>query len=86
MHLCRKYGILAPEEPKGGPANAGPRVRGAGHGATRGTADQGHTQTETGDETGKRTLLARGIQEDGNEERSLPDRSHALNACSHQGG
>ena len=45
MHLRRKYGILAPEELAGGPANTRPRVRGVGHGATRGTADQGRTET-----------------------------------------
>ena len=37
MHLRRKYGLLAPEEPEGSRSNAGPRARGDGHRATRGT-------------------------------------------------
>ena len=36
MHLRRKYGILASKDPESDPATAGPRVRGAGQGATRG--------------------------------------------------
>ena len=42
--------------------------------------------TDTGDETGQRTLLVRCLQEDDNKERIPPDRSRALNVCSHQGG
>ena len=53
MHLCHNYAILAPEEPEGGPDNVGAQVRGAGHGATRGAADQEYTETATGDETGQ---------------------------------
>ena len=52
MQLSREYGILASEKPVGDPATAGPWVRGAGHGATRGTADQGRMKTEVGDKTG----------------------------------
>ena len=43
-------------------------------------------ETETGDETGQRALLACGMQEDSDEEWSPSDRSHALNTCSHPGG
>ena len=53
MHSRREYDILAPEEPEGGPDNVGAQVRGAGHGATRGAADQEYTETATGDETGQ---------------------------------
>ena len=52
VHLCREYGLLAPEEPEGGRANAGPRVRGNGHRATRGMVEEGQLETETGVGTG----------------------------------
>ena len=88
IKLRPKYSILATEEPAGDPDTAGPRVRGAGHGATRGAAYQGRkeTETETGNKNGKRALLARGMQEDEDEERSPLERQRALNACGHQGG
>ena len=63
----------------GGPANTRPLVSGGGHRAIRGTADNRRTEIKTGDETGQRALLERSMQEDGNEERSPPDQSHALN-------
>ena len=72
MHLHHEYGLLAPEETMGGPANAGAQVRGAVHGAISGTADDWWTETEMGEETGQRTLLARGMQENGNEDQIPP--------------
>ena len=72
MHSRRKYSLLVPEESEGGRANAGPWVRGDGHGATRGTAEEGQTKTATDIETGQRVLLACGNHEDGNKERSPP--------------
>ena len=86
MHPRRKYGVLAPEEPEGGQANRWTRARGDGHGATRGTAKEGRTETPTKDDTGQRALLARGMQENGDEAKRPPDRLHALNACSHPEG
>ena len=86
MHLHHEYGLLAPEETRGGPANAGAQVRGAVHGAISGTADDWWTETEMGEETGQRTLLARGMQENGNEDQIPPNQSRALNTCGHQGG
>ena len=49
MHPRCEYGLLAPEEPEGGRSNTGPWVRGDGHGATRGTAEKGRTETSTGE-------------------------------------
>ena len=86
MHLRREYILLAPEVPEGGPANAGARVRGDGHGTTRGTADKERTETDTGDKTRHRALLAHGMQEDGDEERCPPNRLRTLHARGHQGG
>ena len=86
MQSCCEYDILVPEELAGDPATAGTRVRGAVYGATRGTEDQGRTETETGDNTGQRALLARGMQEDSNEYRSPPKRLHRINTCGHRGG
>ena len=66
-----EYSILAPdepEEPEEGPSTTGPRIRGAGHRATRGASYQGQMETETGDDTRQRTLLAHSMQEDGNKE------------------
>ena len=76
---------LASEEPESDPATAGARIIAAGHGATRGTTDQGLMETETGEKTEKRTLLAciRPAVDDG--ESSPHNRSCALNACGHQG-
>ena len=48
------------------------QVRGDVHGATRGTGDQDERDTETGDNTGQRALLARVIPEDIYEERRPP--------------
>ena len=84
IHLHNKYSILAPEEPEdpeepeGGPANTGPQLRGDGHGATRGTTNQEQTETETGDGTGQRVLLARGMQENDDEEQRTATRCGAL--------
>ena len=86
MQSRRKYGILAPEEPVGDLATAGPWVRGSGHRATKGAAEQGRMDTETGDKTGQRALLARDMQEGGDEERIPNERSCTLNACANQGG
>ena len=41
---------------------------------------------KTRDGAGQHALLAHGMQEDGDKERSFPDRSRVLNACGHQGG
>ena len=74
MHLRRKYGLLAPEEPEGGQANAGTLARGDGHGVTRGTVAEGRMEIDTGFETGQHALLAHcGMQEGGNEEKIPPD-------------
>ena len=86
MHLRRKYSLLEPEELEGGQSNPGSRVSGYGQGATRWTAEEGQTEIETIVETGQQLLLACGMQEDRNEERSSPDQSCALNACDHPGG
>ena len=67
-----KYGLLAPAEPAGDPAAVEIQVRGDVHGATRGTGDQDERDTETGDNTGQRALLARVIPEDIYEERRPP--------------
>ena len=67
MHPRREYGLLAPEEPEGGRANAGPRARGDRHGSTRVTVEKGRTETPMEAETGQCALLARGMQEDGEE-------------------
>ena len=72
LHLSREYGLLVPDEPEGCQDNTGPQVRGGGHGATRGTADEGQTETETGDKTGQCALLARSMQEDRGKEQSPP--------------
>ena len=86
MHSRREYSLLASEETEGGRASAGPRVRGDGHGATWGTAEEGRTDTETGVRTGKRALLAHGIQEDRNEERPPPTSCARLMCATTQGG
>ena len=86
MHPRREYGLLAPEEPEGGRANAGPRARGDCHGSTRVTVEKGRTETPMEAETGQCALLARGMQEDGEEVQSPPDWSRALNVCGHSGG
>ena len=70
----------------GGSIQSGPWERVDGHGATRGTSEKGRTETTTGDKTGQRALLARGMQEDRDEEQIPPNRSHALNARGHPGG
>ena len=75
MHLRCEYGLLAPEVLEGGC-----------HRATCKTAEEVRTETETGGETGQRALLARGMQEDGDEYQSPPKQSRALNAYGHQGG
>ena len=64
----------------------GPQVRGDGHRATRGEVDKEQIETDMGDNTGQRALQARGMQEDGDEERISHDRSRALNARGHQRG
>ena len=64
----------------------GPHVRGDGYTATRGTEDKGWTETDMGDGTRQRAILARDMQEDGDKERSPSDRSCALNECGHQKG
>ena len=69
MQSRRKYGLLASEDPAGDPAAVGTQVRRDGHGTTRGIPDQGQTEMETGDRTGKRTLLACSMSEDNNGER-----------------
>ena len=43
-------------------------------------------ETETGDRTGQRALLARGMPVDSDEEKRTPKWQWALNACGHQGG
>ena len=40
----------------------------------------------TGDKTGQSAILAHGIQEDGDEERSPPEELCELNVCCHHGG
>ena len=75
MNLRCKYVILAPEELVGGPATAGPWVKGTGHGATRGTEDQG-----------QRALLARGIQELVNKEQIPPNGCAHLTYTATKGG
>ena len=42
------------------------------HGATRGMAEEGRTETTTEEKTGQRALLARSMQKDSNEERIPP--------------
>ena len=74
MQSHYEYGILEQEEPEGGPYNTGARVRGDVHGATRGMDNQERTETATGDKTGQCALLARGMPEDGDEERIPPKR------------
>ena len=49
-------------------------------------AEEKRTETETGGETGQHALLARGMQEGVNEERSPPGHLRVLNACDHPGG
>ena len=67
IHPRRKYVLLAPEEPEepeepeGGQYNTGSWVRGYGHGGTQGTAEEGLTETPTGDKTGQCALLVRGM-------------------------
>ena len=78
MQSCCKYDILVPEELAGDPATAGTWVRGAVYGSTRGTEDQGRTETETGVQTGQRALLARG-----DKEQIPPERSPVINMCGH---
>ena len=84
--LRREYVILDPEEPARGTVTAGTQVRGAGHISTRGMEDQGWTGTETEDKTSQCALLECGMQENGDEEQSSPERQLTLNVCSHQGG
>ena len=85
MQLRCKYGLLASEEPAVDPATEGTQVIGDIHRATRGTCDQGQTVTVTvtGDRTGRRALLARGMPEDENGERRPPEWHRALNECGH---
>ena len=64
MQLCHEYSLMALEEPVGDTAAVGTQVRGDSHWATRGANNQGQTETETGDGTGQRTLLARGMPEE----------------------
>ena len=59
---------------------------GDGHEETMGTGDQDKRDTETGDGTGQRALLAYGMPEDDKEELRHPERQRMLNACIHQGG
>ena len=81
-----KYSLLVPAELACDPDAAEIQEGGDGHEATMGTGDQYVRETDTGDQTGKRALLARGMPEDADKERIPPKRQHALNACSHQGG
>ena len=67
-----KYGILAPEEPAGNPDTTETQEIGAGHWATRGAEAQRWTETETGNKTGQRALLARGMPVVDNGGRSIP--------------
>ena len=78
--------LLAPAEPAGNPAAVETQVSGDGHKATMGRDEQDHRETETGNGTGQRTLLAHGMTEDTGEERRNPEQQHVLNACRHQGG
>ena len=64
MHTRRKYSLLAPTEPADNPSAAGNKVSGDGHKANRDTAGQTQRATDTGNGTGQRVLLARGMQED----------------------
>ena len=75
-----------PEEPEGDRVNTGARVRGEGHGATRGTAEEGLTATETVIGTGQRVLLARGMLEEGDKEISPPTSRTCLTCATTQGG
>ena len=86
MHLRREYVLLVPEEPEGSRANSGTWARGDDHGATRGTAEEGRTETPMEVKTGQCALLARGMQDDGNKAQIPPDRLRALNACGHPVG
>ena len=86
IHPRRKYNLLASEALEGGQANAGPIAKGDGHGDTQETAEAGRTETSIEAETEQRTLQERDRQEDGGEQQSPPDRSRALNTCSHPGG
>ena len=52
MHLQRKYGLVALEEPEGGQANVRTWARGDGHRYTRGTEEEGRTETTTGTRLG----------------------------------
>ena len=73
MYSRREYSILAPEDPTGGPATAGPpnkRGRRWGHkGDGRPRADADVDGDGDRGETGQRALLARGMQEEGNKDR-----------------
>ena len=62
-----EYSLLALEEPEGDPATAETQVRGASHRATRGTEDQGRTETKTRDSTRQCALLERGMLEVNNQ-------------------
>ena len=81
----RKYGLLAPAETAGDPAASETQVSGDGHKATMGTDDENQRERETGDRTGQRTLLARGMPEDSKEARRYPEHQRMLNRCIHRG-
>ena len=49
------------------------------------TEDQDQRETETGDGTGQRALLACGMPEDTKKKQRPPKQQHTLNARSHQG-
>ena len=85
MHPRREYILLTPEDLEGGQSNAGPRARGGGHRATRRMAEEGRMETPTGDRTGQRALLSRGMQDDGEEAHIPLNRLRVLNVCGHPG-
>ena len=53
-----EYGLMALGELAGDPAAAETQVRGDSHVVPMGTGDQDERETETGDRTGQRALLA----------------------------
>ena len=69
----REYGLLAPEEPAGDPAAAGPQGSGDIPKDSMGTGGTNGRETGTGERNGHHTLLTRGQTGDEEEEQGPPE-------------
>ena len=74
---------MAPEEPAGDPAAAGPQGIGESPEDTKGEGGTNGRETGTGEQNMQRAHLVCGQPENKEEEKGPPKRQRALNTCSH---